>query len=97
MLTVHDTDFGVCDACMRKTSSSVLCFEGNTQLSRHTSSVSLPPTRVVLCQILSGMVGTLLVDDGSDKPFHVEAPNAVKWWYSAEVHTTVPCRSTVSL
>ena len=34
-----------------------------------------------------GMVGTLRVDDGSDKPFHVEAPGGAKWWYSADVRT----------
>ena len=36
-----------------------------------------------------GMVGTLRVDDGSDKPFHVEAPGGAKWWYSADVSSSV--------
>ena len=29
------------------------------------------------------------MDDGSDKPFHVEAPDGRKWWYQADVSVAV--------
>ncbi len=28
-----------------------------------------------------GVVGTLVEEDGSGKPYRVEAPNGKKWWY----------------
>ena len=31
-----------------------------------------------------GEVGTVRVDDGSSKPFHVEAADGRKWWYDAD-------------
>jgi hypothetical protein len=31
-----------------------------------------------------GEVGTLVEDDGSGKPYRVEAPNGKMWWYQKE-------------
>ena len=30
-----------------------------------------------------GDIGTVRTDDGSSKPFHVEASDGRKWWYEA--------------